>query len=68
MDLTGKRLEILKEMLPKLSRVLIIYNPNNRMLWRPPRWLEAARQFGVRLSQATSVEGCVSALALKAKS
>jgi putative ABC transport system substrate-binding protein len=30
-DLTGKRLEILKEMLPKLSRVIIIYNPNNRV-------------------------------------
>jgi putative ABC transport system substrate-binding protein len=30
-DLTGKRLEILKEILPKLSRVVTFYNPNNRM-------------------------------------
>jgi len=29
-DLTAKRLEILKEILPKLNRVLILYNPNNR--------------------------------------
>lgn len=28
-DLTAKRLEILKEMLPKLSRVLAIYDPKN---------------------------------------
>jgi putative tryptophan/tyrosine transport system substrate-binding protein len=59
MDLTGKRLEILKEMLPKLSRVLIIYNPNNRMSVEAAALArEAARQFGVRLveRQATSVE------------
>jgi putative ABC transport system substrate-binding protein len=58
-DLTGKRLEILKEMLPKLSRVVIIYNPNNRVS------VEAAalaRQAGKLLRvqlverQATSVE------------
>jgi len=29
-DLTAKRLEILKEILPRLNRVLILYNPNNR--------------------------------------
>jgi len=29
-DLTAKRLEILKEILPKLRRVLTFYNPNNR--------------------------------------
>ena len=58
-DLTGKRLEILKEMLPKLSRVVIIYNPNNRMSVEAATLaLEAARQFGVQLveRQATSVE------------
>ena len=58
-DLTGKRLEILKEMLPKLSRVVIIYNPNNRMSVEAATLArEAARQFGVQLveRQATSVE------------
>jgi len=70
-DLTGKRLEILKEMLPKLSRVVIIYNPNNRVS------VEAAalaRQAGKLLRvqlverQATSVEELRErANALKAK-
>jgi len=58
-DLTGKRLEILKEMLPKLSRVVIIYNPNNRMSVEAAALArEAARHFGVQLveRQATSVE------------
>ena len=58
-DLTGKRLEILKEMLPKLSRVLIIYNPNNRMSVEAAALArEAARHFGVQLVErhATSVE------------
>jgi putative ABC transport system substrate-binding protein len=30
-DLTAKRLEILKEILPKLRRVVTFYDPNNRM-------------------------------------
>lgn len=30
-DLTGKRLEILKEILPKISRVLTFYDPANRV-------------------------------------
>jgi putative ABC transport system substrate-binding protein len=30
-DLTGKRLEILKEVLPKISRVLTFYDPSNRV-------------------------------------
>lgn len=30
-DLTGKRLEILKEILPKISRVLTFYDPTNRV-------------------------------------
>jgi putative ABC transport system substrate-binding protein len=30
-DLTAKRLEILKEILPKLGRVLTFYDPNNRV-------------------------------------
>ena len=58
-DLTGKRLEILKEILPKLSRVVIIYNPNNRMSVEAAALArEAARHFGVQLleRQATSME------------
>ena len=58
-DLTGKRLEILKEMLPKLSRVVIIYNPNNRMSVEAATLArEAARHLGVQLveRQATSVD------------
>jgi putative ABC transport system substrate-binding protein len=58
-DLTGKRLEILKEILPKLSRVVTFYNPNNRMATDAAALArEAARHFGVQLveRQATSVE------------
>ena len=58
-DLTGKRLEILKEMLPKLSRVVIIYNPNNRVSLEAAALARyAGKQFGVQLVErhATSVE------------
>ena len=58
-DLTGKRLEILKEILPKLSRVVTFYNPNNRMATDAAALArEAARQFRVQLVErhATSVE------------
>src|SRR5215468_3474042 len=58
-DLTGKRLEILKEILPKLSRVVTFYNPSNPMAMEAAALArEAARQFRVQLveRQATSVE------------
>jgi putative ABC transport system substrate-binding protein len=58
-DLTGKRLEILKEMLPKLGRVVIIYNPNNRSSAESAALARhAGKQFGVQVveRQATSVE------------
>jgi len=58
-DLTGKRLEILKEMLPKLSRVVIIYNPNNRSAVEAAALTrQTGQQFGVQVveRQATSVE------------
>ena len=58
-DLTGKRLEILKEMLPKLSRVVIIYNPNNPISVEAVALArQAGKQFGVQLveRQAASVE------------
>jgi putative ABC transport system substrate-binding protein len=70
-DLTGKRLEILKEILPKLSRVVTFYNPNNPMATEAAGLArEAARQFRVQLVErhATSVEELRQALqALKAK-
>lgn len=58
-DLTGKRLELLKEMLPKLSRVVIIYNSNNRIAVEAAALArQAGKQLGVRLVErhATSVE------------
>ncbi len=58
-DLTGKRLEILKEILPKLSRVLTIYNPKNRMTVEAAALArEAGHHLGVQLIErhATSVE------------
>ena len=58
-DLTGKRLEILKEMMPKLGRVVIIYNPNNRSSVEAAALArQAGKQFGIQLveRQATSVE------------
>src|SRR5262245_12973501 len=58
-DLTGKRLEILKEMLPKLSRTVSIYNPNNRVAKEAAGLArQAGKQFGVQVIErhATSVE------------
>jgi putative tryptophan/tyrosine transport system substrate-binding protein len=70
-DLTGKRLEILKEILPKLSRVVTIYNPNNRVAIEAAALArEAAQQFRVQLVErhANSVEELRQRLeALKAK-
>jgi putative tryptophan/tyrosine transport system substrate-binding protein len=70
-DLTGKRLEILKEILPKLSRVVTFYNPSNRMAMEAATLArEAARHFRVQLVErhATSVEELRQALeSLKAK-
>ena len=58
-DLTAKRLEILKEILPRLNRVLILYNPNNRNS-REAAGLarKAAKQFRIQLidRQAASVD------------
>ena len=70
-DLTGKRLEILKEILPKLGRVVTFYNPNNRMAMEAATLArEAARQFGVHVIErhVTSVEELRQGLgALKAR-
>jgi putative ABC transport system substrate-binding protein len=70
-DLTGKRLEILKEILPKLSRVLTVYNPNNRVAVEAAALArEAGRHLRVQLVErhATTVEELRQRLeALKAK-
>ncbi len=58
-DLTAKRLEILKEILPKLNRVITFYNPNNRSALEAAALArEAARQLGVQVIErhAASVE------------
>jgi putative tryptophan/tyrosine transport system substrate-binding protein len=58
-DLTGKRLEILKEILPKLSRVITVYNPNNHIAVEAAALArQAGRQFGIQLVErhATNVE------------
>jgi putative ABC transport system substrate-binding protein len=48
-DLTAKRLEILKEMLPRLRRVVTFYNPGNAISREGARrGREAARQLGVQ--------------------
>jgi putative ABC transport system substrate-binding protein len=49
-ELSGKRLELLKEMVPKLSRVAVLWNPQNQGSTRT--WKETqlpARQLGVQL-------------------
>ena len=58
-DLTGKRLEILKEILPKLSRVVTVYNPNNPMAMEAATLArKVGQQLGVQLVErhVTSVE------------
>ncbi len=70
-DLTGKRLELLKEIIPKLSRVLTVFNADNRMSKEAAGLArEAAKQLGVRLVErhASSVDQLRQRLeALKAK-
>jgi putative ABC transport system substrate-binding protein len=49
-DLEAKRLELLKEMLPRLRRVVIFYNPDNRSAQRGVEEArDAARQLKVEL-------------------
>jgi putative ABC transport system substrate-binding protein len=49
-DLIGKRLEILKEILPKLHKVVTFYNPNNEVAMKAVKSArEAARQLKVEL-------------------
>ena len=58
-DLTAKRLEILKEILPKLRRVVTFYDPNNRMSNEAARLgREEAKRVGLNFVErhVTSVE------------
>ena len=49
-DLTAKRLEILKEMVPKLRRVVIFYDPRLRTGIESSKFArEAAQQMGLQL-------------------
>jgi ABC-type uncharacterized transport system substrate-binding protein len=70
-DLTAKRLEILKELLPRLRRVITFYNPNNpgaRLAARSA--LAAGQKLRVEVveRQVSSVEALVAAVrGLKAK-
>jgi putative ABC transport system substrate-binding protein len=49
-DLTAKRLELLKEILPKLDRVITFYNPKNPSAVQAAALArEAARQFGIHI-------------------
>ena len=70
-DLTAKRLEILKEMLPKARRVLTFYNPRNRSAAEAAKLgREAAGQMRLELVErhVASVEDLQKALgALKAR-
>jgi putative ABC transport system substrate-binding protein len=48
-DLTAKRLEVLKEIIPRLGRVVTFYNPGNTVSREAARLgREAARQLGVQ--------------------
>jgi putative ABC transport system substrate-binding protein len=49
-ELSGKRLELLKEMVPKLSRVAVLWNPNSAsatLNWEENQ--QPARQLGIQL-------------------
>ena len=49
-ELAGKRLEMLKEMVPKLSRVAVLWNPqsqSSQLYWKELQL--PARQLGVEL-------------------
>jgi putative ABC transport system substrate-binding protein len=51
-DLTGKRLEILKEILPKIGRVLTFYDPNNQVAAEGATLArEEAKRLGLKLME-----------------
>lgn len=49
-DLTAKRLEILKEILPKLRKVVTFYDPSNKVAWEGLKSaLESARMLNIEI-------------------
>jgi len=59
-DLTAKRLEILKEILPKASRVLTFYDPSNQMATESAKFGRVeAKRLGIKFIErhVTSVDG-----------
>jgi putative ABC transport system substrate-binding protein len=51
-DLTGKRLEILKELIPRLRRLVTFYDPSNPVTREAARrGREAAQQLGVQIDE-----------------
>jgi putative ABC transport system substrate-binding protein len=48
-ELTAKRLELLKEVLPKLTRVALLYSPDPRVTPTLEELAPAARRLGIRL-------------------
>jgi putative tryptophan/tyrosine transport system substrate-binding protein len=64
-DLTAKRLEVLKELLPKLSRVITFYNPGNQVAIDSAKLgREEAKRLGLKFieRQVASVEELQKAL------
>src|SRR5215813_8696697 len=67
-DLTAKRLEILKEIIPKLHRVVTFYDPRRRTAIESSKFArEAAQQMGLQLverhiASATELQSAVRAL------
>jgi len=49
-ELGGKRLELLKETIPKLVRVTALYNATSPGRWTIPQWQDAASRVGLELS------------------
>lgn len=67
-ELDRKRLQLLKEMIPKLARVLYLVNPDNPMFNRRPVALaDTARSLGIRIErfEVSSVDQLEAALAAK---
>jgi putative ABC transport system substrate-binding protein len=57
-DMTGKRLEVLKEILPKVSRVLTYYDPNNRVASESAALArDEAKRLGIKLIERQVANG-----------
>lgn len=57
-DMTGKRLEVLKEILPKANRVLTYYDPNNRVASEGAALArDEAKRLGIKLIERQVANG-----------